>query len=128
MPVEVPVMPTVAQYLPRVQEAFTACETGHPAVGFGEVYVQTLHDPPGIEAKVGLTGGHILQGEARLTPRTDVPGVYLCGVATHPAGRVIALNGRNAAMVVLDDLSATARQGRGRTAGRRTATAPPPGR
>jgi len=28
--------------------------------------------------------------EHRLTPRTDVPGVYLCGAATHPAGSVIA--------------------------------------
>jgi phytoene dehydrogenase-like protein len=40
----------------------------------------------------------------RLTPRTGVPGVYLCGAATHPAGSVIGLNGRNAAMVVLADL------------------------
>jgi phytoene dehydrogenase-like protein len=49
--------------------------------------------------------------EHQLTPRTDVPGVYLCGAATHPAGSIIALNGRNAAMAVSDDLSATARQG-----------------
>jgi phytoene dehydrogenase-like protein len=32
-----------------------------------------------------------------------VPGLYLCGAATHPAGSVIALNGRNAAMAVLAD-------------------------
>ena len=31
-------------------------------------------------------------------------GVYLCGAATHPAGSVIGLNGRNAAMAVLADL------------------------
>jgi phytoene dehydrogenase-like protein len=67
--------------------------------------------PPDIEARIGLTGGHIFQGETmpdqmwehRLTARTPVPGVYLCGAATHPAGSVIALNGRNAAMAVLDD-------------------------
>ena len=41
--------------------------------------------------------------EHRLTPRTPVPGLYLCGAATHPAGSVIALNGRNAAMAVLAD-------------------------
>ena len=32
-----------------------------------------------------------------------VDGLYLCGAATHPAGSVIALNGRNAAMAVLED-------------------------
>jgi len=67
--------------------------------------------PPDIERRIGLTGGHIFQGETmpdqmwehRLTPRTPVPGLYLCGAATHPAGSVIALNGRNAAMAVLAD-------------------------
>ncbi len=67
--------------------------------------------PPDIEQRIGLTGGHIFQGETmpdqmwehRLTPRTPVPGLYLCGAATHPAGSVIALNGRNAAMAVLAD-------------------------
>ncbi len=152
------------------QRAFEACSAGEPAVGFGEIYVQTLHDPtpappgkhlmsvfgqyapydlnggwdarreqvarqfidligrwapdfedylaayevlgaPDIETKVGLTGGHIFQGEVRpdqmwehrLTPRTPIPGVYLCGAATHPAGSVIATNGRNAASAVLAD-------------------------
>ena len=157
--------------LADAQAAFRSCEAGEPAVGFGEIYVQTLHDPspapagkhlmsvfgqyapyelnggwdarrdevarqfielisrfapdfedcleyyevlgaPDIEARVGLTGGHIFQGEVRpdqmwehrLTPRTPVPGVYLCGAATHPAGSVIATNGRNAADTVLADL------------------------
>jgi len=31
-------------------------------------------------------------------------GVYLCGAATHPAGGVCSLNGRNAADAVLADL------------------------
>jgi phytoene dehydrogenase-like protein len=65
--------------------------------------------PPDIEANVGLTGGHIFQGEIlpdylwdrRLTPRTPMPGVFLCGACTHPGGSVIAVNGRNAAMEVL---------------------------
>ena len=35
-------------------------------------------------------------------------GFYLCGAATHPAGSVIALNGRNAAMAVLDDAGVAA--------------------
>lgn len=65
--------------------------------------------PPDIEHEVGLTGGHIFQGEClpqymwenRLTYETPMHGVYLCGAATHPGGSVIAVNGRNAAMAVL---------------------------
>ena len=68
--------------------------------------------PPDIEEKVGLTGGHIFQGEClppymwsnRLSARTPMPGVYLCGACTHPGGSVIGINGRNAAMAVLKDL------------------------
>jgi phytoene dehydrogenase-like protein len=68
--------------------------------------------PPDIERKVGLTGGHIFQGEClpqymwanRLSARTPMQGVYLCGACTHPGGSVIGINGRNAAMLVLDSL------------------------
>lgn len=68
--------------------------------------------PPDIEEKVGLTGGHIFQGEClpdymwanRLSSRTPMDGVYLCGACTHPGGSVIGVNGRNAAMAVLKDL------------------------
>jgi phytoene dehydrogenase-like protein len=72
--------------------------------------VQVL-GPPDIEERVGLTGGHIFQGEClspymwskRLTARTPMQGVYLCGACTHPGGSVIGINGRNAAMAVLQD-------------------------
>jgi len=65
--------------------------------------------PPDIESRVGLTGGHIFQGdilpahmwEKRLTARTPMKGVWLCGAATHPGGSVMAVNGRNAAMELL---------------------------
>ena len=68
--------------------------------------------PPDIEQKVGLTGGHIFQGEClpgymwsnRLSARTPMRGMYLCGACTHPGGSVIGVNGRNAAMAVLKDL------------------------
>jgi phytoene dehydrogenase-like protein len=71
--------------------------------------------PPDIEEKVGLTGGHIFQGEClpaymwhrRLTARTPMRGFYLCGACTHPGGSVIGVNGRNAAMAVLKDLKAS---------------------
>lgn len=69
--------------------------------------------PPDIEREVGLTGGHIFQGEclppymwsSRLSARTPMPGVYLCGACTHPGGSVIGVNGRNAASAVLRDLA-----------------------
>jgi phytoene dehydrogenase-like protein len=68
--------------------------------------------PPDIEARTGLTGGHIFQGDClpeqmwdrRFAPRTPIAGLYLCGAATHPGGSVIGANGRNAAMAVLADL------------------------
>jgi phytoene dehydrogenase-like protein len=162
--------------LEDAQRCFEACERGEPAVGFGEIYIQTGYDPtpapeghhllsvfgqyapyelaegtwdsrreeiarqftdlidrfapgfedrllayevlgpPDIEARIGLTGGNIVQGEVtpdqmwehRLTPRTPVPGLYFCGAATHPGGSVIALNGRNAAKAVLADARALA--------------------
>ncbi|MGN6392330.1 MAG: phytoene desaturase family protein [Gemmatimonadales bacterium] len=67
--------------------------------------------PPDIERRVGLTGGHIFQGEIlpdymwdrRLAARTPMPGLYLCGAGTHPGGSVIGINGRNAAMEVIKD-------------------------
>jgi phytoene dehydrogenase-like protein len=65
--------------------------------------------PPDIEQRVGLTGGHIFQGEClpqymwdkRLSYQTPMDGVWLCGSATHPGGSVIGMNGRNAARAIL---------------------------
>jgi len=67
--------------------------------------------PPDVERRIGLTGGHIFQGEClpahmwdrRVPYRSGAEGVYLCGAGTHPGGSVIAANGRNAAMAVLTD-------------------------
>ncbi len=82
------------------------------AAGFGALVVdREVLGPPDIEARIGLTGGHIFQGECRpqwlwdrrLPARTPIPGLYLCGAATHPGGSVIAANGRNAASAVLAD-------------------------
>jgi len=65
--------------------------------------------PPDIEQRTGLAGGHIFQGEClpdfmwdrRLSYKTPMDGVYLCGACTHPGGSVIGINGRNAAMTIL---------------------------
>ncbi len=86
----------IQRYCSNIPEAIIECE----ALG-----------PPDVEERVGLTGGHIFQGEClpqymwsnRLSCRTPMPGVYLCGAATHPGGSVIAMNGRNAAMAVIAD-------------------------
>ena len=68
--------------------------------------------PPDIEERIGLTARQHLPGRDDARPDVGAPpqrrarrspGVYLCGAATHPAGSVIALNGRNAAMAVLED-------------------------
>ncbi len=72
--------------------------------------------PPDIEARTGLVGGNIMQGE--LSPdqmfsfrpiplygdhRTPIAGLYLCGAGTHPGGGVMGVAGRNASTVVLKD-------------------------
>ena len=75
----------------------------------GAITAMDVLGPPDIERRVGLTGGHIFQGEIlpaymwdrRLQARTPMPGVFLCGAGTHPGGSVIGVNGRNAAMEVL---------------------------
>jgi phytoene dehydrogenase-like protein len=75
----------------------------------GAITALEVLGPPDIERRVGLTGGHIFHGEilpqymwdGRLSARTPMQGVYLCGAGTHPGGSVIGVNGRNAAMEVL---------------------------
>jgi phytoene dehydrogenase-like protein len=65
--------------------------------------------PPDIERRVGLTGGHIFQGEIlpaqmwdrRFAHRAPMDGVFLCGACTHPGGGVVGLNGRSAAMEII---------------------------
>ena len=80
------------------------------APGFAELITdREVLLPADIEARIGLTGGQIFQGECfpdqmwdrRLAARTPIEGFYLCGAATHPGGSVIGLNGRNAAMAAL---------------------------
>lgn len=96
--------PNVAAQVVGLVERFA------PAFGRSIEFCELL-GPPDIERRNGLTGGNIFQGsvlphqmwERRLAPRTEVAHVYLCGAATHPAGSVIGLNGRNAAFAVLAD-------------------------
>ncbi len=70
--------------------------------------------PRDLEARFGLTGGHIFHGD--LLPdslwsqrpsrgfwgaRTPLPGLYLCGSGAHPGGCVFGAPGYNAAQAVL---------------------------
>jgi phytoene dehydrogenase-like protein len=118
------VMSVFAQYVPyELTEGDWDArreEIGERAIDLIETFAPDLREciietevlgPPDVESRIGLTGGNIFQGETlpdqmwdrRLESRTPVEGLYLCGAATHPAGSVIALNGRNAAMAVLED-------------------------
>jgi phytoene dehydrogenase-like protein len=108
-----------AQYAPYGSDAAAAGELVLDAIAERAPDVRDCVEelevltPQDIEERIGLEGGHIFQGEAlpdqmwdrRFAPRTPVEGLYLCGACTHPGGSVIALNGRNAAMAVLDDLT-----------------------
>jgi phytoene dehydrogenase-like protein len=85
------------------------------APGFTDLVIESeVLGPPDIEARIGLAGGNIFQGECspeqmwerRLAARTPVPGLYLCGAAAHPGGSVIGLAGRNAARATLADAGA----------------------
>jgi phytoene dehydrogenase-like protein len=70
--------------------------------------------PADIEARIGISGGHIFHGELlpgqifedRFDVRTPLDGLYLCGSGTHPGGCVTGIPGRRAARAVLADLKA----------------------
>jgi phytoene dehydrogenase-like protein len=104
-------------YATRVIEEFTRYAPNFA----GAVEKVEVLAPPDIEARYGLIGGNIMQGE--LSPdqmfsfrpipgygnyRTPIPGLYLCGSGTHPGGGVMGVPGRNASTVVAKD----ARRGR----------------
>ena len=72
--------------------------------------------PLDLERTFGITGGNIMQGAMNphqlycfrpvagwADHRTPVPGLYLCGAASHPGGGVMGACGRNAATEILRD-------------------------
>lgn len=93
------VIAKVSEYAPNLSDA---------------VIARQMLSPVDLEARFGLTGGHIFHGE--MTPdqsfdlrplagqsgyRTPLTGLYLCGSGTHPGGGVTGIPGHNAAQVVL---------------------------
>jgi phytoene dehydrogenase-like protein len=88
------------------------------APGFAaSVLHREVLSPLDLERRFGLTGGNIFQGAMPLNQlfsmrplpgyadyRTPVPGLYLCGAATHPGGGVMGACGYNAAREILRDV------------------------
>jgi phytoene dehydrogenase-like protein len=88
------------------------------APGFkASVLHREVLSPPDLERRFGLTGGNIFQGAMPLSQlfsmrplpgyadyRTPLPGLYLCGAATHPGGGVMGACGYNAAREILRDV------------------------
>jgi phytoene dehydrogenase-like protein len=73
--------------------------------------------PIDLEARYGLTHGHIHHGEQSLDQlftmrpvlgyaqyRTPIDGLFLCGAGTHPGGGISGLSGRNAAREIVKAL------------------------
>lgn len=72
--------------------------------------------PWDLERTIGLTSGHIFQGELALQQlfflrpspqwsnyRTPIRNMYMCGSSTHPGGCITGAPGRNAALAILED-------------------------
>ncbi len=89
-----------------------------PNMADAEITMQVLA-PPDIEARFGLTGGHIFQGELvpeqafdmRPVPGSQsyqgpISGLYLCGSGAWPGGCVMGAPGHNAAHEAIDRLRA----------------------
>lgn len=91
-----------AEYAPNVMDAV--------------IEMQVL-GPPDIEARFGLTGGHIFQGElvpeqafdlrpvpGSTTYEGPIQGLYLCGSGAWPGGCVMGAPGHNAAHEAIENL------------------------
>ena len=89
-----------------------------PNMAEAEITAQVLA-PPDVEARFGLTGGHIFQGELvpeqafdlRPVPGSSsyqgpIHGLYLCGSGAWPGGCVMGAPGHNAAHEAIGRLKA----------------------
>ena len=93
------VVDRIAEFAPKIRES---------------ILFRNVQTPLDIERTTGLTEGNIFQGELSLEQlffnrpvpgyarfRSPVPGLWLCGSATHPGGGIMGANGRLAALEVL---------------------------
>ena len=83
----------------------------------GSILHRQVLTPRDLEARFGLTGGHIFHGEHALDQlfafrpllgwaryRTPIGGLYLCGSGTHPGGGIAGAAGANASREIIRDL------------------------
>jgi len=90
------IIATLAQYAPNIPNAIEA---------------RQLLAAPDLEARFGLTGGHIFHGELlpgqifgdRFATRSPIEGLYLCGSGAHPGGCVSGIPGMRAARAILEE-------------------------
>ena len=100
----------------RAVELLAECAPGLP----GTILERRVLLPADLEERYGWTGGDPYHGELALDQllfmrpvpgwagyRTPIPGLYLCGPGTHPAGAITGASGRYAANAVLEDLEGT---------------------
>jgi phytoene dehydrogenase-like protein len=86
-----------------------------PGFASGVEHMEVLA-PPDIEARYGLIGGNIMQGEMAVDQmfcfrpipdyadyRTPIASLYMCGGGTHPGGGVSGVPARNCAQTVRRD-------------------------
>jgi phytoene dehydrogenase-like protein len=93
------IVATLAQYAPNLPSAIEA---------------RQILAPPDLEARFGLTSGHIFHGELlpgqilgdRFPTATGIAGLYLCGSGASPGGCVSGIPGLRAARAVLGSLAA----------------------
>ncbi len=96
------IVATLAEYAPDLPEL---------------VVGRTVLTPLDLEERYGLSGGHVLHGEAALDQlftfrpllgwaryRAPVERLYLCGAGTHPGGGIHGVPGANASRAILEDM------------------------
>jgi phytoene dehydrogenase-like protein len=96
------IVQTLSPYAPDLSDCIVAHE---------------LLTPVDLEARFGLSGGHLMHGELALDQlfamrpllgwgqyRTPIRGLYLCGAGTHPGGVVSGASGANASRAILADI------------------------
>jgi phytoene dehydrogenase-like protein len=93
------IVATLAQYAPNIPSAIEG---------------RQLLAAPDLEARFGLSGGHIFHGELlpgqifgdRFATRSPIEGLFLCGSGAHPGGCVSGIPGMRAARAILEEAAA----------------------
>ncbi|MFQ5874457.1 MAG: phytoene desaturase family protein [Dehalococcoidia bacterium] len=95
------IIDTIAQYAPNFRDS---------------IIDWTTQTPKDIETREGMTDGNIRHIDIttrqifsrRMSYRSPIGRLYLCGAGTHPGGEVTGAPGHNAARAILKDLEKVA--------------------